>query len=69
MTELKQIITESKLMTQGQAANYLNTSVGVLNTWRSTGKQKIPFVRWGRCIRYKREDLDRWIESQSENQT
>lgn len=69
MNEQKQITTESKLMTQGQAANYLNTSVGVLNTWRSTGKQKIPFVRWGRCIRYKREDLDRWIESQSENQT
>lgn len=68
MIELQTINTESKLMTQAEAANYLNTSVGVLNTWRSIGKQKILFVRWGRCIRYRKDDLDRWIESQSENQ-
>lgn len=68
MTELNLTTIKSKLMTQAEAANYLNTSVGVLNSWRSTGKHKIPFVRWGRCIRYKQDDLDRWIESQSENQ-
>lgn len=57
----------TRLMTQSEAANYLNTSVGVLNTWRSIGKQKLPFVHWGRSIRYKKEDLDTWIENQTEN--
>jgi len=59
---------ESKaLMTQREAAQYLGTSVGVLNVWRHLGKQKIPFVRWGRHIRYRKSDLDAWIESNIEN--
>ena len=55
------------LMTQHEAAQYLGTSVGVLNVWRHLGKQKIPFVRWGRHIRYRKTDLDAWIESNVEN--
>ncbi len=60
--------SESKaLMTQREAAQYLGTSVGVLNVWRHLGKQKIPFVRWGRHIRYRKADLDAWIDSNVEN--
>ena len=33
------------LMTQQEAAEYLHTTVGTLNTWRHYGKDKIPFVR------------------------
>lgn len=55
------------LMTQREAALYLGTSVGVLNVWRHLGKQKIPFVRWGRHIRYRKADLAAWIESNVEN--
>ena len=46
------------LMTQKEAAEYLHTTVGTLNTWRHYGKDKIPFVRWGNRIRYRKEDLD-----------
>ena len=49
------------LMTQKEAAAYLGTTVGTLNTWRHYGKDKIPFVRWGNRIRYRKEDLDTWI--------
>lgn len=52
------------LMTQKEAADYLGTSVGTLNTWRHYGKDKIPYVRWGNRIRYRKEDLDVWIQSQ-----
>lgn len=62
-------MTESKLMNQAEAALYLGTTVPTLNTFRCTGKNTIPFVRWGRCIRYRKEDLDKWIESHLENQT
>ena len=51
------------LMTQAEAANYLNTTVGTLNSWRHYGKDKIPFIRWGNRIRYRKEDLDAWIQS------
>lgn len=55
------------LLSQHEAAIYLGTSVSVLNVWRHLGKQKIPFVRWGRHIRYRKADLDAWIESNVEN--
>lgn len=51
------------LMTQKEAAEYLGTTVGTLNTWRHYGKDKIPFVRWGNRIRYWKEDIDQWIEN------
>lgn len=57
MMEIKQ------LLTQKEAADYLGTTVGTLNTWRHYGKDKIPFVRWGTRIRYRKEDLDTWIQA------
>lgn len=53
----------TSLMDQKAAAVYLGTTVASLNTWRATGKYKIPYVRWGHNIRYRKEDLDNWIVS------
>ncbi len=58
---------QKALMTQREAAQYLGTSVGVLNVWRHLGKQKIPYVRWGNRIRYRKEDLDAWIQANLHN--
>lgn len=52
---------ETILLTQKQVAKLLGTTVGVLNTWRSQGRNPIPFIRWGNRIRYRREDVDRWM--------
>lgn len=57
-------ISSRILFTQKEAAAYLGTTVGTLNTWRHYGKDKIPYVRWGNRIRYRKEDLDAWIEEQ-----
>lgn len=54
-------------MDQRTAAAYLGTTVGTLNTWRHYGKQKIPFMRWGNRIRYRKEDLDAFIAKNIEN--
>ena len=51
------------LLTQQEAAAYLGTTVGTLNVWRHFGKNTIPFVRLGRSIRYRKSDLDEWIEA------
>lgn len=59
--------TQPVLMTQKQAADYLGTSVGTLNAWRYYGKNTIPFVRWGKHIRYRKEDLDAWIIEHLQN--
>ena len=53
-----------KLLNQRQAAQYLGTTVGTLNSWRHGGKNTLPFIRWGNRIRYRKSDLDAWIERQ-----
>ncbi len=53
----------SILMTQKEAAAYLGTTVGTLNTWRHYGKNPLPFVRWGNRIRFRKSDLDAYIEA------
>jgi excisionase family DNA binding protein len=55
----------SDLLNEVQAAVILDTSVGTLQVWRSTGRYKIPFIKIGRNVRYKRADLEAWIESRT----
>ena len=55
----------SDLLNEVQAAVILDTSVGTLQVWRSTGRYKIPFIKIGRNVRYKRADIEAWIESRT----
>jgi excisionase family DNA binding protein len=59
------ILPTSDLLNEVQAAVILDTSVGTLQVWRSTGRYKIPFIKIGRNVRYKRADLEAWIESRT----
>lgn len=56
------------LLTQKQVAAYLNTTVDTLNVMRHKGTNPIPFLRWGRAIRYRKEDLDQWVQNNMQNQ-
>lgn len=63
---LNDIITRSRdLLDETQAADYLTLSPGTLSVWRSTGRYKIPFVKVGRRVRYRRADLDAWLEERT----
>jgi len=59
------ILPISDLLNEVQAAAILDISVGTLQVWRSTGRYKIPFIKIGRNVRYKRADLEAWIESRT----
>lgn len=50
------------LMTNQEAATYLGTTVDSLNSMRCSGRIVIPFVRLGSRIRFRKKDLDAWIE-------
>jgi len=54
------------LLTTEEAASYLNLAAQTLRRWRVTG-ESLPFVRLGdgpkSAIRYRRADLDEWIEA------
>lgn len=50
-----------------EAAKLLNTSVDVLSVWRNTKKVNIPYVKIGSAVRYKLEDIEAYINSNTHN--
>lgn len=52
-------------MTTEQAADYLGIKPITLRTWRCNKRYTIPFIKVGGRIRYRKEDLDAWLESRT----
>jgi excisionase family DNA binding protein len=51
------------LLSEKQASRYLgNIPVKTLQRWRLEGSQ-IPFVKMGKAVRYREEDLKNYIQS------
>ncbi len=44
------------------AAAYLNVSPGTLTNWRSSRMRRVPYVKIGRRVLYKKSDLDQYIK-------
>lgn len=61
---ITQILTPD-LINEVQAAAILDTSIGTLQVWRSTGRYAIPFIKVGRNVRYSRKVLEAWLESRT----
>ena len=57
----------NELLNDNRAAELLGIRPQTLAAWRSNGRYKLPFVRIGRCVRYKRSDLEAFVESRREN--
>lgn len=55
-------IAPSGLMTTEQAAAYLALKPATLQVWRSTNRKKLTYVKVGGQVRYRRQDLDAFIE-------
>ena len=54
-----------EMMTSEQAAEYLGIAAQTLAVWRSTGRYALPFVKVGRNVRYRKSDLDRFLQHQA----
>lgn len=52
------------LLTEKEVALILGVRPQSLAVWRLHG-ENLPFVKVGRLVRYRREDLERWIERQT----
>lgn len=52
----------SALMTRKEAAQYLGVSRSTLSIWHSTGRYRVPLVKVGRCVRYRKQDLDEFLK-------
>jgi excisionase family DNA binding protein len=53
-------------MAPGQAAEYLGVTVQTLGVWRCTRRYPLPFVKVGSKVRYRKADLDKFIERRTE---
>jgi predicted DNA-binding transcriptional regulator AlpA len=52
------------LLNERQTSSVLNLSVRTLQSWRSDGRGP-PYVKTGRAIRYRIQDLIEWIAVQT----
>ena len=52
-----------ELLDDQQAAKILGVTPGTLSVWRSTGRYRLPFVKVGHKVRYRRGDLEAWLAS------
>ena len=53
---------QKELLTTAEAANFLALKPASLTTWRCTGAVRLPFVKIGGAVRYRRRDLERYLE-------
>lgn len=53
------------LLSNDQAAGYLGVTPGTLEVWRCTGRYQIAFIKVGRLVKYRREDLDAWLQQRT----
>lgn len=53
------------LLSPMEASLLLGVSVDTLSVWRCTGRYNLPFVKVGRLVRYRKSDLDTWLENRA----
>ncbi len=53
----------SNLLTPTEAAGILGTTVGVLAVWRTTKRYPLRYIKVGRLVRYRPEDIQSFLDS------
>lgn len=59
----------TKYYSPQQLAELLQTTVQTLATWRSTGRYNLPFIKVGRKVLYRIEDVEAWLDSRLQHHT
>jgi excisionase family DNA binding protein len=55
-------IPHPEMLTRDQAAEYIGSRPQTLAVWAITGRYNLPMVKVGRSVRYRRSDIDAWLE-------
>jgi excisionase family DNA binding protein len=58
---------QSDFLLPSEAAQHLRVNERTLEVWRSNKKFALPYIKIGGSVRYRKSDLDRWIESRTVN--
>lgn len=63
MMTLPPALESKELLTEIEAALILGLKPQTLSLWRCQKRYGLPYVRVGRLVRYRRADLEKWLES------
>ena len=63
-TQAKPIL-KPKLWTEAEAAGYLGVLPQTLCSWRCTRRYNLPFIKVGRLVRYRPEDLEAFLQERT----
>jgi len=58
-------VTSSELLNRAEAATYLDVKPQTLACWATTRRYGLRYVKVGRNVRYRKADLDRFLESRT----
>jgi len=58
-----------KLLTPEQVSKILGITIGTLQIWRTTGRYNFPFVKIGSRVMYREEDIQKFINDRTINNT
>ena len=53
------------LINETEAAEILGLKAGTLRIWRSNGRYRLPFIKVGSRVRYRRTELARWLDART----
>ena len=67
VAETSLFVPRSDFLSPGEAAQHLGVPVRRLESWRSTKRYGLPYIKLGGEVRYRKTDLDRWLESRVVN--
>ena len=59
------ILSPSSLLTPEQAASILGVTAGTLNVWRATRRYPLPYVKIGRKVMYRAQDIENFAQSRT----
>jgi|TARA_B110000091_G_scaffold83744_1_gene92125 predicted site-specific integrase-resolvase len=59
----------NQLANNSKAAECLGIAAATLQYWRTTGSQKIPFIKVGGRVMYRISDLNEWLEKNTFSHT
>lgn len=59
----------NQLANNSTAANYICIAPATLQYWRTSGAQKIPFIKVGGRVMYRFSDLDKWLDDNTFSHT
>jgi excisionase family DNA binding protein len=62
---MSSVLSPGNLLSPAEAAELLGVKTQTLAVWRCSGRHGLPFIKVGNFVKYRRSDLERWLEERT----